>query len=273
MNILDGQKLSKNILSDIKEKVEKDNLKLKLAVVLIGDDSNSKLYIEKKKKACEKVGISFESFNLSEDMTQEDVEEEVKKIVDDKKNTAVMIQLPLPRGFDSQRLLNLVPSEKDVDVLSEESIGKLYTGSSTVLPPPIEGIRRLLGEYGISVRGKNVVVVGAGRLIGKPAALWLLREKATLSVVGSLEEDLSSFTMNADIIISGVGIPNLIKADMVKEGVIAIDAGTTSEGGRTVGDIDPDVKEKASYMAPVPGGVGPMTVACLIDNLVKLKEK
>lgn len=273
MNILDGQKLSKNILSDIQKKVEEGNLKLKLAVVLVGDDSNSKVYIEKKKKACEEVGIDFELFNFSEDMTQEDVEEELEKIVNDKKNTGVIVQLPLPQGFDSQRLLNLVPSEKDVDVLSEESIGKLYTGSSSILPPPIEGIRRLLGEYGISVRGKNVVVVGAGRLIGKPAALWLLREKATLSVLGSSEEDISSLTMNADIIISGVGTPNLIKADMVKEGVVVVDAGTTSEEGKTVGDIDPDVQEKASYMAPVPGGVGPMTVACLIDNLVKLKEE
>lgn len=273
MKILDGKKLAEKILKNLKKEIEKKQLKLKLAVVLVGDDFSSKIYIQKKREACKKIGIDFELFKFHPKITKPELKKEINKICKNPVNSGVIIQLPLPQKFKAQEFLNVVPSKKDIDVLSEENIGKFYTGNLPISSPTTEGIRRLLREYKITFRGKNVVLVGAGRLVGRPLTLWLLREKATISIIDEFTKNISYFTKNADIIVSGVGKPNLITGKMVKRGVIIIDAGTFRKKGKLIGDIDfKSVSKKSAYITPVIGGVGPMTVVCLLENLVKLNR-
>ena len=273
MKILDGKELSGNILENLKKEIKKNRLKLKLAVVLIGNNLSSQIYVRKKQEACENIGIDFGLFKYSSKISRVKLKKEIRKIVKNPTNSGVIIQLPLPKKIDPQEFLNLVPPTKDVDVLSETSIGKFYTGNLPISSPTTEGIKHLLKRYKISIEGKNVVLVGAGRLVGRPLTLWLLKEKATISIVDKFTKDISYFTKKADIIISGVGSPNLITGKMVKKGVVAIDVGTFRKKGKLVGDIAfKSVSKKASYITPVLGGVGPMTVACLLENLIKLSE-
>ena len=256
--ILDGKKLSLKILKEIKNKVKKQ---LKLAVILVGDNKVSEIYIKEKQNACKEIGISFELFKFPLDINEADLKQEVLKIAKDPANSGVVIQLPLPKGFNVQEILNLIPPEKDIDALSEKSI---------YISPIVKGIKRLLKEYNISIKDKNIVLIGKGRLVGRVLALWMEKEKADFSVVDRSVKDISSFTLKADIIISGAGKPHLITGDMVKQGAVIIDAGASSEEGRSVGDVDfKSVSRKARYITPVPGGIGPMTVVCLLDNLVK----
>ena len=271
VRILDGKKLSEKILKNLEKEIKIKRLKLKLAVVLVGNDLGSQVYVRKKQEACEDIGIDFELFKYSSKISKSKLKEEIKKITENSANSGVIIQLPLPKGFDSQEFLNLISSKKDVDVLSEISIGKFYVGTLPISSPTTKGIRYLLKEYKISVRRKNIVLVGAGRLVGRPLTLWLLKEKATISIVDEYTKNISYFTKKADIIISGVGKPHLITANMVKSGVAIIDVGTFRRKGKLVGDVEFEgVSKKASYITPVIGGVGPMTVACLLENLVKL---
>lgn len=269
--IIDGKKLAKKILGELKREIEKKRLKLKLAVVLVGESPVSKIFIKEKQKACEFVGIGFQWFQFPSKISSPKLKKEIEKIVRNPAISGVVIQLPLPKRLNSQEILNLISSQKDVDVLSEKNIAKFCTGTLPILPPTVSGISRLLKEYKVDIKGKNIVLIGAGRLIGLPLTVWLTREKATVSVVNKFTKNISYFTKKADIIISGVGKPNLITGKMVKKGVVIIDAGTTSEKGKSGGDINfKSVSKKASYITPVPGGVGPMTVACLLENLVKL---
>ncbi len=273
MKILDGKKLSEEILKDLKREIKTKRLKLKLAVVLVGNDLGSQVYVRKKQEACEDIGIDFGLFKFFSKINESKLKKEIEKIAKNPANSGVIIQLPLPKGFDSQEFLNLIPSKKDVDVLSEINIGKFYVGTLPISPPTTKGIRYLLKEYKISIGGKNVVLVGAGRLVGRPLTLWLLKEKATISIVDEYTKNIPYFTKKADIIISGVGKPHLITANMVKKGVVIIDVGIFRRKGRLVGDVEfKGVSKKASYITPVIGGVGPMTVACLLENLVKLSE-
>ena len=275
--ILDGKKLSEEILENLKREIKKRNLKLRLAVVQIGDRAVggwrpvSQIFISQKKKACERVGIDFKLCKLPAKISVPELKKEIEKIIKNPANSGVIIQLPLPKEFFPEAFLNLIPEEKDIDVLSEKSLGKFYQGTLKILPPTVQGILYLFKNYKIELKGKNVVIVGAGRLIGNPLALRLLQEKATVSVLNEFTKDAPSFTKKADILISGVGKPNLITGGMVKKGVMVIDAGTSIKKGKLMGDVDfKSVSKKASYITPVPGGVGPMTVACLIENLVEL---
>ncbi|MDP2864140.1 MAG: bifunctional 5,10-methylenetetrahydrofolate dehydrogenase/5,10-methenyltetrahydrofolate cyclohydrolase [bacterium] len=271
MIILDGKKLSEEILENLKKEIKKRNLKLRLSVVQVGENPVSKIFISQKKKACERVGINFKLCKLPAKISVAELKKEIERIVKEPENSGVIIQLPLSKKFLPEELLNLISLKKDIDVLSEKSLGKFYQGTLSILPPTVQGILYLFKNYKIELKGKNVVIVGAGRLIGNPLALRLLREKATISVLNEFTKDTPSFTKKADILISGVGKPNLITGKMVKKGVVVIDAGTSIKKGRLVGDVDfKSVSKKASYITPVPGGVGPMTVACLIENLVKL---
>ncbi|MBU4299148.1 bifunctional 5,10-methylenetetrahydrofolate dehydrogenase/5,10-methenyltetrahydrofolate cyclohydrolase [Patescibacteria group bacterium] len=271
MKILDGKKLSEEILNNLKKEIKKSNLKLRLAVVQVGENPVSKVYIDHKRKAAERIGLSFKLFQFDEKIGAGELKREIEKIVSETENSGVIIQLPLPKGIFPDEFLNLIPEEKDVDVLSEKSLGKFYQGTSKILPPIVDGILSLLKNYKIKIKGRDVVLVGAGRLVGLPMAVQLLREKATISVLNEFTKVPAYFTKKADILISGVGKPNLIKGNMVKKGVVVIDAGTTKLKGKLLGDVDfKSVAKKASYIAPVPGGVGPMTVACLLENLVKL---
>ena len=273
MKLLNGKKLAEEILENLKKEIKKKKLKLRLAVVQIGKNPISQIFINQKKKACKKIGIDFKLYQLKERVNPAQLKKKISEIVSNPENSGIVIQLPLPKNLDIQEILNTIPLKKDVDVLSEESLGKFYVSALPILPPTLQGIIYLLKKYRIKVRGRYVVVVGVGRLVGNPLALWLLYEKATVSAVTEFTKDASFFTEKADILVSGVGKPNLIRADMVKKGVIVIDAGCSMKSGKLVGDVDfKNVSKKASYITPVPGGVGPMTVACLLENLVKLKK-
>ena len=272
MNILNGKKLAEEILAGLKEKIAKKGLKLKLAVVQVGENAVSQIFINQKRKACEQVGIGFELFKFPAQIGVAELKQEINKIVKDPANSGIIIQLPLPKNFIPEEFLNLIPEEKDVDVLAEGSLGKFYQGTLRISPPSVNGILRLLKNYRIKLKGKNVVILGAGRLVGFPLAIQLLKEKATLSVLNEFSASAPSFIKKADILVSAVGKPNLIKEKMVEKGVIVIDAGSTIERGRSVGDVDfKNIVKKASFITPVPGGVGPLTVACLLENLFILQ--
>ena len=261
MKILNGKKLSEGIIANLKRKIKKSNLKLRLAVIQVGENPVSQIFIHQKEKACQETGISFKLYKFPVKISSLKLKKGIIRIIKNPINSGVIIQLPLPKRFggELEGFLNLIPQEKNIDIISS---------------PTVNGILYLLKNYQINLKGKNVVVVGAGRLVGFPLAVQLLKEKATLSVLNEFTKDTPSFTKKADILISGVGKPNLIKGSMIKKGVVIIDAGLSLKKGRLVGDVDfKRVSKKASYITPVPGGVGPMTVACLLKNLIKLNKK
>ena len=286
MKILDGKKLSERILANLKKEIKNHRLKLRLAVISVGENPISQIFINQKEMACEKIGINFKLFKFPTKIKNSELKKEISGIVKNPANSGVIIQLPLPKKFLPEEILNLISEEKDIDVLSENSLGKFYQalpsfssknlggqGTLKILPPTVQGILYLFKNYKIDLKGKNVVIVGAGRLVGFPLAIQLLKEKATVSVLNEFTKDAPSFLKKADILISGVGKPNLIKGNMIKRGVIVIDAGTSVKNGRLVGDVDfKSVSQKASYITPVPGGVGPLTVACLFENLIMLNK-
>ncbi len=260
MVLLDGKKIADEILTNLKTRSKK----IKLAVILVGEDSSSQIFINQKRRACEKVGIDFELYQFHENGSREILLEEIKKIVNDSVNSGVIIQLPLPEKFNAEEFLNLIPEEKDIDVLSKKSFEKFARGESLILPPTIGAISTLFKNYKIEIENRNIVIVGAGRLVGKPLVAWLKLQGAKFSVLDESVKDISSYTAKADILISGVGETSLIKGDMVKEGAVVIDFAK---------DIDfESVSKKAGYITPVPGGIGPITVACLLENLIKLNK-
>ncbi len=274
MKILDGKKLAEEILGKLKKKVKNRHLKLRLAIILVGNGVISKIFIHGIEKDCEKVGIDFKLFKFSAKVNSQTLKKEVEKIVKNPQNYGVVIQLPLPKKFSTEEFLNLIPEEKDINVLSEKNLGKFYQGTLKILPPTVEGILELFKNYKIKILGKDIVIIGVGRLVGFPLATQLLKEKATVSVLNEFTKDAPFFTKKADIIISGAGKANLIKENMIKKGAVIIDAGTSIKGKKLIGDIDfRSVSKRASYIAPVPGGVGPMTVACLLKNLIILNTK
>ena len=236
MITLDGKKLSGKILKKLKIEVERKRLKLKLSIVLVGEDSNSKIFVRQKQKACERVGIDFELFRFSSKISNSELKKEIKKIIQNPDIKNIVVQLPLPKGLNTEEILNLIPEEKDAEIVS----------------PVVCAVDRILKEYRISLRNKSIVLIGKGRLVGQPVAIWLKKRNLRFSDIHEIK--------NADIVISGAGKSNLIKGGMVKNGVVIIDLG---------GDVDFEtVSKKASYITPVPGGVGPVTVACLLKNLI-----
>lgn len=274
MKILNGKKLAGEILLSVKKEIKKSNLELTLVVIQVGENPVSQIFINQKKKACRQIGIGFRLYQFSARINPKNLKGKIKKIVEDPLNSGMILQLPLPKKFQpEEEFTNLIPEEKDIDVLSEKSLGKFYQGTLKILSPTVNGILRLLKDYKIKLKGKYVVVIGMGRLVGLPLTIQLLREFATPTVINIFTKDPAFFTQKADILISGAGKPNLIKGNMVKKGVVVIDAGTSLRRGKLVGDVNfKSVSKRASYITPVPGGVGPMTVACLIENLVKLNK-
>lgn len=271
MILLDGKKLSQKILDEAKRKIAEFSEKLRLGVVVVGEDPAVKKFIQQKKKAAEAVGIDVRLYPFDAAITTNELRRRLAEIVHEKRNTGVIIQLPLPEQINTQYILNSVTPEKDVDMLSARAIGNFATGKSRILPPVAGAVKAFFEEYEIDYKSKYIVVAGAGKLVGKPVALWLLNEKATFSVIRSAAEKPEEFLRRADIIISGVGKPKFITGGMVKDGVVIIDAGTSESEGKIAGDVDfESVAPKAAYITPVPGGVGPVTVAMLLRNLVTL---
>lgn len=271
MILLDGKKLSQKILEEVRRETLEMKKKPRLAVVVVGKDSVVEKFIEQKKKAAHSVGMGVRVYPFEESVTTNEFRKRLAEIVHEKANAGVIIQLPLPDHLNKQYILNSVPPEKDVDMLSAKSLGNLVVGKSPILPPVAGAVKAFFEEYGVDHKNKYVVVVGAGNLVGRPVALWFLNEGVTFGVVRSSTDKPEEFLKRADIIISGVGKPGFITGDMIKEGAILIDAGTSESEGKIAGDADFDsVSPKASYLTPVPGGVGPVTVAVLLKNLVTL---
>lgn len=252
--ILDGKKLADKILDNLKKEIKEKQLKLKLAVVLVGESELSQTYINRKREAAKRAGVDFELFSFPEDISQEELENKIKNIKD---ATGIVIQLPLPENIDTDKILNIIPEEKDVEGFV-----------SGIKSPIVLAIEELLKEYGIPLQGK-IVVIGKGRLVGKPVAEWLENKGLDFKVIDKSEKNISSITKKADVIISGTGTPNLIKQDMVKKGVVVIDVGTCKLEGKVIGDVDFEkVCLKAKCITPCIGGVGPLTIACLLRNLL-----
>ena len=271
--IIDGKKMAEEIKASLKSEVSKIGKKIRLAVIKIGKNPVTEKFLEQKKKFGEAVGIDVRIYDLPETISTNQLREKLAEIVHIKENTGVIIQLPLPKQINTQYILDGIIPEKDPDMLSSKSIGLFSSGRSKILPPVVGAIKHIFDKNNVDAKGKKVTVIGAGRLVGKPVAVWLINQGAAVSVIDENIADPTLHTMDADIIISGVGKPNLITPDMVKEGVIAIDCGTSESEGKVVGDLDHAISKKASLFAPVPGGVGPLTVAMLFKNLVELAKK
>ncbi|MDP2930788.1 MAG: bifunctional 5,10-methylenetetrahydrofolate dehydrogenase/5,10-methenyltetrahydrofolate cyclohydrolase [bacterium] len=272
--ILDGKKLSEKVLAGVKKEIQNRKLKLKLAVVFVGDDKVSGVYLRKKQEACGKAGIGFQIFGFPEGTNESELRQGIEKIICDPSNSGIVIQLPLPLNrLIVQSLLNLIPIERDPDCLSQKSFEAFCEKKNQILPPVVSAIAKFIKEYKISVKGKNAVVVGRGRLVGLPVSIWLKQQGVKVIVCDSKTKNIAGEIKKTDIVISGAGKPNLIKGVMIKKGAVVIDCGTSTEGGRTHGDVDfENVSQKAGYISPVPGGVGPLAVACLLENLLKLKR-
>lgn len=277
MKILDGIQLAKRILEDLKkEKTAKPGTVrylAKLAVVQVGENAVSAKYIQEKNKIAKALGFGFKLYRFSGKITSSALQSALRRIAKDAKSTGLLIQLPLPLHLPLQEVLDCIPLEKDVDVLSSKALGLFSQGALPWMPPTVKAISILLGEAKVQLKGARVLVIGAGRLVGLPVSLWLVRQGATLTIANKATTNLSSLAQQADVIISGVGKQGLVKGNMITQGAVVIDAGTSVEQGKTKGDVHfESVSKKAGYLTPVPGGVGPLTVACLFQNLVFLAK-
>ena len=281
--VVNGKEIAEKLKASLREAILKsgkiNKRQLRLAVIKVADDPVTAKYLEVKRKFAEAVGIDMRIYDVPRDISTSKLREKISEVVHIEENSGVIVQLPLPPDINMQYILDAIVAEKDPDVLSSKSWGKFSTGKNKILPPVAGAIKTIFEENNIELKGKNIVVVGAGRLVGKPVATWLINEGATVSVIDENTKSPEEFTIKADIIISGVGQPKIIKSEMVKDGVIAIDCGTSESSPSTssgqavlVGDIDMEISKKASLFAPVPGGVGPITIAVLFKNLFELSK-
>ena len=270
MELMDGKALAMEIKQELAEKVKNENLKPNLAVILCGDDEASKVYVRIKSRACKEVGIEFEEYNLDEKTTQSDLIDLIKKLNNDEKVDGILLQYPLPKGFDYDEAAETISVYKDVDGFNPYNVGRLSIGKPRFIPCTPYGIMKLFEKYKIDLEGKNAVIVGRSNIVGKPMIQCLLSKNATVTVCHSKTENLKEEVKKADIVIVAVGRRKMVTADMIKDGAVVIDVGTNrDENGKLCGDVDFDgVSKKASFITPSPGGVGPMTVAMLMNNVV-----
>ena len=269
MEILNGKDLSALIKDDLKCKSEQFVQTPILAVITIGDDAASAVYVRNKKKACEYVGFSFMHFDYLSEVKESVVIRKIKELNRDKTVNGILLQLPIPEHFDVEKIINTIDPKKDVDGLTTVNMGKLLSGNYGMVPCTPSGILEILDHYKVEFEGKNVCVVGRSLLVGKPIAMLCSDRNATVSICHSKTKNLKDYTSKADILIVAVGKKWLIDKSMIKKDAVIIDVGINSVEGKLYGDVNPDVEEKCSMLTPVPGGVGPMTVACLLKNTYK----
>lgn len=272
---IDGKGIAQKTLAYI----EKEHKLLKdkygraagLAVIMAGDNPASEIYVKNKIKACETAGIYSRTIKLDENVTEKNLIEEIEKLNKDDKIDGILVQLPLPVHIDELKIINAISPEKDVDGFHSVNLGKMIIGDKTgFLPCTPYGIMQLLDEYGIDPAGKDTVIIGRSNIVGKPAAILFIEKSATVQVCNTKTKNTKEKIRNADIVIAAVGVPNFIKGEDIKEGAVVIDVGINRVNGKLCGDVDyEEVSEKAGYITPVPGGVGPMTIASLIKNTFK----
>jgi methylenetetrahydrofolate dehydrogenase (NADP+) / methenyltetrahydrofolate cyclohydrolase len=266
--LMDGAALAARIRAQLKEEVAEHG-DIGLATVLVGNDPASEVYIRLKHKAAGEVGIRPLDRRLPEDTSEEELLEVVGELNDDVSIDGILVQTPLPPQIDEARVMRSIDPIKDVDGLHPFNAGQLYLGHRTLVPATPLGVMALLEEYRIPLAGQRVVVIGRSPLVGKPVALLLLEANATVTICHSRTDDLARQTLDADVLVVAVGVPGLVTADMVKRGAAVVDVGITRTEAGLVGDVDPGVAEIAAFWTPVPGGVGPMTIACLLGNALR----
>lgn len=271
--ILDGKAVSAKVKEEVKEEVEalkKQGVSVGLAVIIVGNNPASRTYVNNKKKACEAAGIVSEEYALPEETTQEELLALVRELNQKDSINGILCQLPLPKQLDEEAVIAAISEKKDVDAFSAVNVGHIMIGDYSFLPCTPAGIMEILRHYNIDVAGKECVVIGRSNIVGKPMAMLLLHQNGTVTICHSKTKNLKDVTSRADILVAAVGIPHFVTADMVKEGAVVIDVGMDrDENGKLCGDVDfAAVEPKASYITPVPGGVGPMTIATLLKNTV-----
>lgn len=271
--ILDGKAVSAKVKEEVKEEVEalkKQGVSVGLAVIIVGNNPASRTYVNNKKKACEAAGILSEEYALPEETTQEELLALVEELNHKDSINGILCQLPLPKQLDEEDVIAAISEKKDVDAFSAVNVGHIMIGDYSFLPCTPAGIMEILRRYNIDVAGKECVVIGRSNIVGKPMAMLLLHQNGTVTICHSKTKNLKDVTSRADILVAAVGIPHFVTADMVKDGAVVIDVGMDrDENGKLCGDVDfAAVEPKASYITPVPGGVGPMTIATLLKNTV-----
>lgn len=270
--LINGKEVAASVRAKVKEETEKftneTGIQVGLAVIIVGDNPASRIYVNNKKKACEEVGFKSYEYALPAETTQDELLELVRTLNNDETVHGILCQLPLPAHIDEKTVINEINPEKDVDAFHPVNVGKIMIGDYNFLPCTPAGCMELIHSTGISVKGKNCTVVGRSNIVGKPMAMLLLHESGTVTVCHSKTVDLKEECKRADILVAAVGVPKLIKGDMIKEGAVVIDVGMNRlPDGKLCGDVDfEQASEKASYITPVPGGVGPMTIAMLMKN-------
>ncbi len=275
--IIDGKEVAREKREQIKARVEALKNRGKsvgLAVIIVGENPASKVYVNNKKKGCAEVGINSFEYALPESTTEEELKALVQKLNADDSVNGILCQLPLPKHINEDAVINTISPKKDVDAFHPQNVGHIMIGDYTFLPCTPAGIMEMLKFYNISVAGKKCVVIGRSNIVGKPMAMLLLKENGTVEICHSRTENLKEETLSADILVAAVGKTRFVTADMVKDGAVVIDVGMNrDENGKLCGDVDFDnVITKASYITPVPGGVGPMTITMLLENTVRAVE-
>lgn len=274
MEIINGKELAKKIRGELKEeviKLKEKNINPKLAVIMVGDDKASAVYVRNKSKACEEIGIEFEEFLLDRTISQEELINLIKTLNNREDIHGILLQSPIPDHLDIREAFNTIDYKKDVDGFNPINVGKLSIGEDCFISCTPYGAIRMLEEYNIQIEGKRAVIIGRSNIVGKPLIQCLLNKNATVTICHSKTKNIEEITREADILIAALGKPKFVKEDMVKKDAVVIDVGINrNEEGKLVGDVDfENVSKKASYITPVPGGVGPMTIAMLMNNVVK----
>ena len=276
--IIDGKELAKKIRANLKiecEELKKKNINSKLAVIMVGEDPASKVYVRNKSKACEDVGIEYEEYLLDVNTTQKELIELIEKLNNDKTTNGILLQSPIPSNLDVNEAFRTISPQKDVDGFNPVNVGKLVLNQDTFVSCTPYGIMKMFEEYDIDLTGKNVVILGRSNIVGKPLIHCCLNKNATVTSCHSKTQNIAQKAKEADVLISAIGKANFVTADMVKDGAVVIDVGINRlDNGKITGEVDfESVKEKASYITPVPGGVGPMTIAMLMNNVIKATRR
>lgn len=278
VTIIDGKALAKKIREELKiecDTLKKKGVNPKLAVIMVGDNAASKVYVKNKSRACEEIGIEYEEYLLKDNISQQELDDLIKELNNKKDINGILLQSPIPSHLNINQAFKKISYIKDVDGFTPSSVGKLSIGEDTFISCTPYGVMKMFEEYNIDLSGKDVVILGRSNIVGKPLVQCCLNKNATVTVCHSKTKNIKEYTKRADILIVAIGKAKFVTKDMVKDGAVVIDIGINrNENGKLVGDVDfENVKEVASYITPVPGGVGPMTIAKLMNNVIKATKE